>query len=222
MPSWLDKIVKIDKGEAEPETAPVAPAPFTPPFSTGPKAAPPVAPPPTVRPTVVTVRSPMDYSLDEVFLEGGAATDRNSAETVVKLREGLAAFPEAQQLAMVRAMDLADDSWNEATVLADANRRILITNEYLKLVDQDEGEQITRIQAETETATMANESHVADLDARIAALKAEREKVVQETSAAKATADGKVEAVKVRANGVRTAVRDVVAKYQNIIKFFGK
>lgn len=220
MPSWLDKFVKVGKGDddAEAPVVPVTPSPKAPgPMGISIPAAPRVA----GTPQVVVARTPMDYTLDEVFVEGGAATGKNSAETAIKLREGLVAFPEAQQIAMIRAMDSADDSWDEATVVADAKRRVLISDEYLKMVDADESNRIAKINTDCDAETQANQNRVADLDGQIAALKAEREQVIGQSAAARAAADGKIEAVKVRANGIKDAVATVAAKYKEVVKFFG-
>lgn len=214
---WMDKFVKVEKGDD------VADVPATPTPAAKSTAAPfgiPAAPK-TVAPQVVTARTAMDYTLDEVFAEGGAATGKNSAETAIKLREGLAAFPEPQQLAMLRAMDSADESWDEPTVVADAQRRVLIADEYIKMVDADASDRITKINAACGAETQANQDRVADLDGQIAALKAEREKVIGQSAAARAAADGKIEAVKVRASGIKDATANVAAKYKQVLSFFG-
>jgi hypothetical protein len=211
--AWYDKFVKV---EGKDGGIPVPEAPTPPPTksSTAPFVAPPTQ--------FVTHRTAMDYTLDEIFVEGGAATGKNSAETAIKLRDGLAAFPAPQQIAMLRAMDSADDSWNEASVVEDADARVKIALEYIKMVDADAADRIGKINAECDADVQATQNQVNELDKQIATLQAERNKSLARVTWAQAEASKDVEAVKTRANGIKDATTKVVDKYKEIVNFFGK
>jgi hypothetical protein len=118
--------------------------------------------------------SALDLSLDEVVAAAGQ-TGRNSAETLLKLREGLASFSEPQQLAMLRAMDAADESWDETAVLADAQNRITALNKHMGAIDAEASRQVHDILTAAESKNQANEELIADLDAQIAGMVKRRE-----------------------------------------------
>jgi len=82
-------------------------------------AAPTAAAAPTAKP-----KTALDWTLTEVFQAGGIQSGRNSAETVLVLLHGLAAIPEDQRLIAIRAMDAADEGWDEETVLTERTNRL--------------------------------------------------------------------------------------------------
>lgn len=167
-------------------------------------------------------RTAMDWTLAEVLEAGGAATDRNSAETVIKMRDKLASFPQDQQLGMIRAMDASDDTWDEATVVLDAQKRVAILDKYVGLVQADQTKQVAQIDAAFQATKLANEGQINDLDAQIAALQGQRAQVVTATQVAEAAAKDKSQAVKSRADGVLQTVADATARFKTLLTFFGK
>ena len=173
-------------------------------------------------PAAVKSKTAMDYTLEEVFASGGAATGRNSADTVIKLRDSLSSFTAEQQLVMLRAMDSADDSWDETTVIADAKRRIIITDEYQRMVSEDEANRVAKINEDCSNHTRGRRVIVEDIDAQIAELQANREKEIAKSEDAVAVAAEQVSHVKNRADGYRASAAAVAAKYKEIINFFGK
>ena len=179
-------------------------------------------PTPSVPVPTVTPSTAMEWSLDDVFRDGGAATGKNSAETAIKLRDSLATFPETAQLAMVRAMDAADDSWTEADVLADAQKRVTILGQYSTLVDADENKRVAAAHAASAEFETNHATTIAKIDANIASLQADREHLVQEIAQANALAEEQANAVKVKAGQIRELVANAVARYQAVLKFFGK
>ena len=178
--------------------------------------------PATVATAPKATRTAMDWTLDDILTAGGAEQGRNSAETVIKMRDSLAAFPPDQQLAMVRGMDVADDTWDEAHVVLDAQKRVAILDKYVGLVKADEDKQIAQIDAEFQAAKAGNQSQINDLDAQIAALQGQRASLVRDTEVAEAASADKALAVKSRAESVRQTVATATARYKTLRGFFGK
>jgi len=92
-------------------------------------------------------QSPLDWTLAQVFDAGGVEASRNSAQTVLTLLAGLAAIPDDQRLVAVRAMDAADDGWDEDSVLTDATKRLQVLQHYGQYIDKDEADRIANVEA---------------------------------------------------------------------------
>lgn len=172
----------------------------------------PVAPPTT----------PLDWSLPTIFEKGGADTGRNSADTVLKLAASLAQFPEAQRLAMVRALDAADESWDEPHVVADARKRVAILMKFVSLIDGDVQNRTSQINAAFEGTKTANDGQIAELDRQIALLREQRETFAHETTKAREAADGQVAAVQSKADVRRREAQEALDRYAALITFFGQ
>ena len=182
---------------------------------TAPVQAAPTAPPP-VR------RTAMEYSVDEILVASGVEQGRNSAETVILMRAKLLAFPAEAQLAMVRAMDAGDDTWDEEHVVADAQKRVAALAKYTTLVGADETNRVNQIAANFADAKSTLDGNIADIDAQIKQLQASRETATQEIAAAQKAADTQTQAVHAQADGVRQTVVTATEKYKGLLQFFGK
>lgn len=190
---WLDKLVTVEgKVEAKAPTTPV-------------KSGIQVAP-----------QGAMSTSLDDVLASPG----RNSADMIIKLREGLAMFPEPQQLAMLRAMDGADASWDEASVIADAQARLDALDKHLDRVQADARDQESRINALCADAIQDSQDKVSELDQQIAALQQARATAINQATMARANADSQISAVQDKAKTITEEAARSAAKYREIIKFF--
>lgn len=181
-----------------------------------------VAKPVTVVPNVTNRSSAIDASLSDVMALAGAKTGRNSAETIVKLKEGLAGFTEAQQLAMLRAMDLADDSWNETDVLADANCRVAALNQHLVAITADESEQINQVLVSAEANGKSNDDLIASLDMRITELTSKRDEVERAKAELAINARADADRIRIRASASRDQVNGVIGLYRSVTEFFNK
>lgn len=165
-------------------------------------------------------RTPLDWTLDEVYAAGGAEQGRNSADTPLKLQEGLAAFSQDQRVAMVRALDGADDAWDEATALADAKKRVQILEQYKTFIDKDVASQIEAANVDYRSTKSSNDARVAEIDAQIAGLMARRDAELAATGKAQQAANDTAKAVQVRAEGVKARVDAALARYRELITFF--
>ncbi len=197
---WLDKLVTVEKVEGKPEE--------------GVKRGVPVQ----VSTPVQPAQSVMDTPLEDVLVSPG----RNSADMVIKLREGLAAFPEPQQLAMLRAMDNADASWDEASVIADAHTRLEALDKHMERVRTAAQDQESAIQSRCAGAIQNSQNKVAELDQQIADLQQARSAAISQAAVDRANADNQIADVKDKVKGITEKAVALAARYQGIIKFFSK
>jgi hypothetical protein len=167
-------------------------------------------------------RTPLDWTLAEVFVAGGVATGRNSAEMVLTLLHGLAAIPEEQRLIAIRAMDLADDGWDEETVLADAAKRLQVLKHYGTHITTDETDRVATVNVAAADEQDQLAVQVADVDAQIAQLQGIREEALAAIASSKAHAEDGAKAIHTLATGVRNAAKTEAAKYTVLLAFFGK
>ncbi|WP_373973991.1 hypothetical protein NT239_10065 [Chitinibacter sp. SCUT-21] len=72
----------------------------------------------------LTETQPREQSLNDIYQQQGVASIAFPAERLLKILDGLGAMDPANQRAAVAAMDAADDSWDLAEVLDDANRKV--------------------------------------------------------------------------------------------------
>jgi hypothetical protein len=195
---WLDKLVTVEKVEGKPEVK-----------AEGAKQSIPIP---------QGTKSVMDTPLEDVLVSPG----RNSADMVIKLREGLAAFPEPQQLAMLRAMDGADASWDEASVIADAHARLDALDKHMEKVQADARDQESAIQSRCAGDIQNSQNKVAELDQQIADLQKARSAAISQAAVDRANADSQVTEVKDKVKGITEKAVALAARYQGIIKFFSK
>lgn len=179
--------------------------------------APSAAPAPAAKP-----KTALDWTLTEVFQAGGIQGGRNSAETVLVLLHGLAAIPEDQRLIAIRAMDAADEGWDEETVLTDATKRLQVLQHFGTHIDKDEQARIASVNQAAATEQAALQGQVTELDAQIATLQKQREDALASIAASKAHAEDGAKAVRERANSVRDRVKTEAAKYKGLLAFFGR
>jgi hypothetical protein len=166
-------------------------------------------------------RSALDWTLDEVYRAGKAELGRNSADTVLKLRDGLRQLPPEQQLAMVRVMDKADETWDENHVLADAKNRVAILTRYLDFVSKDEEVQVAKATASSTAVSQEKTDQVEALDTQIKELQRKREDLVKVIAQAQADAEEQAQGVRAKADKVRELVKVAVDRYKEILTFFG-
>jgi len=166
-------------------------------------------------------RTALDWTLEEVFRGGKAEMGRNSADTVIKLRDGLKNLPSEQQLAMVRVMDSADDTWDEVHITTDAKNRVAILTRYLDFVSRDEQIQVTKATEASTALSEATAAEVTDLESQIKLLQLKRAAKIEIIDKARADADVQAQSVKARADKVRQTVAGAIERYKGLLTFFG-
>lgn len=167
-------------------------------------------------------KTPLDWSLSEVFVAGGVRDGRNSAASVLTLLNGLAAIPEDQRLIALRAMDTADDGWDEETVLTDATKRLQVLGHYGQHIDRDEAARIAAVNDSASGEKAELSARVTELEQQIATLTGQKDAAVSAIASATAHAEDGVKAVRLKADGVRGTVKTEAAKYKGLLAFFGK
>jgi len=170
--------------------------------------------PPKPKPT------PLEWSLGEVFQAGGVQGGRNSADTVLTLKASLSQFPDVQKRAMIRAMDAADDTWDEATVIQDAKKRLLVLQHYLGHIDKDEAARVATISQSTAETKLKNDALIAELDSQISTLQQQREGLVAANIKADEQSAAQSDAVRGKADARREEVRLRSEEYRHLVGFF--
>lgn len=108
---------------------------------------------------------------DTVFAEAGIVTVAFPAEKLLRLLDGLRAMDGATRKSAVLAMDAADDGWQIADSVTDAERKITALDNYklhlaaqLRGGEQQAGARMADIRAGLEAATAAIRQQIAELE----------------------------------------------------------
>lgn len=163
----------------------------------------------------------MAMTAEDVFQQAKLSDSPNSALRLLKLVAGLSMFPRDQQLAMVRAMDAADDSWSEQEVVKDAKRRQTVLNEHLKSLANERAKRMQGLATDIQSTRSNGEAVLAELDKRIAELFARREQEAATTATAISKLEQKqreLEAQEVRA---RQGISQVIQALSGLSTFLG-
>jgi hypothetical protein len=157
---------------------------------------------------------------DELFEQAGIADGPNSAIRLMKILAGLGTFPPEQQLAMVRALDAADASWNESSVLGDARSRQAALHDHLDGIEQEHARRLEALSASAREAQSEGDAVIADIDRQIAELQQLRHEALTETAGVVAALDAERREVDAARQRARASVADVSAKLSELIGFF--
>lgn len=162
----------------------------------------------------------LEWTLDQVFEAGGVSGGRNNADTVLTLKTSLAQFDRDQRRAMVRAMDAADDTWDEASVVRDAKERLLILQRFSQHIDSDEQAQAAAIQQAAADAKLANNTEIDSLKAQIQTLQDQLQRLVEANAAEDQKALDLTAAVSGKAAARHEEIKDRGAAYERLVAFF--
>ncbi len=168
-----------------------------------------------------TVGSPMDLTAEDVFRQGGLLDDPNSSLRLVKLVAGLSMFAREQQLAMVRAMDAADDSWAEPDVLRDAQRRQQVLREHLQHIAHERAQRMNGLSQEIDQTKKSGDAVLAELDKRIAELHARREQEAAATASAVAKLEQQQKELEAKEVRARQGISQVIQALAGLMSFLG-
>ena len=163
----------------------------------------------------------LDWTAEDVFRDNGFQDSPNSALRLIKLIAGLSMFPREQQLAMVRAMDQADDSWSEADVVKDAQKRQALLRKHLARVAKVGEDRSNEIAAAVEMTNQNGRAVLAELDQRIQALYARREQEAAETATAVSKFQQQQQEVDARVARARQGTAQVIQALGGLLSFVG-
>ncbi|HMI94406.1 MAG TPA: hypothetical protein VK509_23700 [Polyangiales bacterium] len=166
-------------------------------------------------------RGAAELTADDVFRLAGVRDDPNSASRVIKLIAGLAMFPKEQQLTMVRAMDSADESWSEDSVVADARQRVQVLRAHLDNLAQEREQSLTTLTAEIRHSQEAGAAVAAELDRQIAELYARREREAADTATAVARLEQQQHDVRQQEARARQGIAAVIQSLSGLLTFLG-
>jgi len=162
----------------------------------------------------------VQMTADDVFREAGVADSASSSQRLLKLLAGLTMFPREQQLAMVRAMDTADETWNEAEVVADARARQEALRTHMQRITQERAAQSQALAAEMERTRQTGASVLAEIDRRIQDLYKRREQEVATTSEMVARLQAAAEALQQQEEQSRRGIAKVGETLGSLVSFF--
>jgi len=165
-------------------------------------------------------QGPMQMTANDVFAAAGIADGANSSQRVLKIIAGLGMFPREQQLVMVRAMDAADDTWAEAQVLDDAERRQAALRNHWQLVDAERMRALQSIAARAAKAQAEGQQTVNEIDQRIAELQKIREEAIQATNAGLRDLERERTETEEAAARARHGITTVSTALSDLITFF--
>jgi hypothetical protein len=163
----------------------------------------------------------LDQTAEDVFRVQNVQDTANSALRLIKVIAGIAMFPKEQQLALVRAMDAADDSWSEAEVVADARRRQAILRGHLTELARERSTRSAALDQEITQVKQNGDAILSELDRRIAELHARREQEAQATTNAVAQLDQQQRELEARELRARQGSAQVIQALASLLMFLG-
>ena len=130
---------------------------------------PPAPPPPPLSASELQVAE--GKSFDAIFAAAGVSPSPFPAEKLLRLLDGLRAMDGATRKSAVLAMDAADDNWQIADCVTDAQQKIAALGGFknhlaaqLKGSEQQAAAKMSEIRAEMDAATAAIRTQIAELE----------------------------------------------------------
>jgi hypothetical protein len=163
----------------------------------------------------------LDLTAEDVFRLSQVEDSPNSALRLVKLITGLSMFPREQQLTMVRAMDVADDTWSEAAVVQDAQKRQAILRKHLANVAAERAQRMDQLSATIAETKKNGDAVLAELDKRIGELYARREKEATATATEVAQLEQQQRELETAETRARQGTAQVIQALSGLLTFLG-
>jgi hypothetical protein len=157
---------------------------------------------------------------DDVFRSASVPDGASSSQKLLKLLGGLAMFPREQQLTMIRAMDAADETWDEKSVVADARVRQEALRSHMRRMTEERMAQAQALQAEIEGAKQAGAAVLAEIDKRIQELYQRREQEAAATTETVSKLGMLDQQLRQQEDGSRRGIAKVVDVLGGLIGFF--
>jgi len=164
--------------------------------------------------------SALRMTAEDVFAAAGLADGPNSARRVLKIIAGLTMFPRSQQVLMVRAMDSADESWSEASVLEDARARQSVLRTHIEAVAQERADRVQGLRQKIADEQARGQAALDDIDRQITELQAQRKQTIEQTTGRVAELDNETRQLDEAAEEARRGITRVVNALSDLITFF--
>jgi len=159
------------------------------------------------------------HSAEDVFREAGIGDGPNSAARLLRLIAGLHMFPRAQQLAMVRAMDAADDSWAEGDVVDDARARQRALRAHLDRLAEERTARAQAVADEIARTQASGDAVLQEIDRRLAELQQRRHEEAQTTARALFALEQQQRAIEADEQRARQGIAQVVQALDGLLAF---
>lgn len=163
---------------------------------------------------------PLTMSPEAVYEAAGISDNPNSADRILKMIAGLAAFPPEQQRAMVQALDAADPSWAEADVLTDARSRQAALRNHLRSIEAEGKARAAALSARQAEVEKTGKTNLDEIDKQIAELQSLRQQQVASTASQVQKLTAEAAELEAASETARRGVTDEVNRLSGLMTFF--
>jgi hypothetical protein len=159
-------------------------------------------------------------SFSEIYAQAGVGTTAYSAEQLLAVLERLRAMPREQILVAVDAMDAADDRWNIADVLQDAQRKQHALQQAIDTLDAHARASLEAGRAARERLDAQVKEAEAEVNRQIEALRSQLADVQRSALDERATIDREEAEARGLAEGERGRLSDEMKRLRYVLQFF--
>jgi hypothetical protein len=169
-------------------------------------------PPPSV--------DPLSMDAPAIYAAAGIGDNPNSADRILKMIGGLAAFPPPQQRAMIQALDAADPSWSEPEVLTDARARQTSLRSHLRAIEQEKSARGAALRAEMKQVEELGLKNLNEIDKQIAELQELREQQAASTSSQFQKMETEATSLETASEAARLSITGEINRLSGLMTFF--
>lgn len=155
-----------------------------------------------------------------VYAQASIQDTANSADRILKMITGLAAFPPEQQRAMVQALDAADPSWSEGQVLTDARARQTALRSHLRAIEQEKSARGAGLASRMKDVEKSGLTNLNEIDKQIAELTQLREQQVASTASQVAKLEEQAQKLATASEAARHTMTDEINRLSGLMTFF--
>lgn len=177
------------------------------------------AAPPTAGAALGSASAVFERAAEQIYASAAITDTPSSAHRILKMLAGLAAFPRPQQLAMLRALDAADETWTEELVITDARGRQAALRNHLQAIEQARAARLSELEQATRDTQARRQQMLADIDKQIAELTLLREQAMTETAQNLAELESKKQECEVSADAARGKISGTVNELSELVSF---
>lgn len=163
----------------------------------------------------------LEQTANDVMAAAGIEEGPSSAQRMLKMLAGLSMFPPEQQKLMIQAMDAADPTWTEHSVIQDAQQRIGVLQLHLQKLIQEKNTRQQALAGQMSTMQAKGNEIVSEIDKQIAELQKMRAEAMTETTQEldRLTQEGK--ALEDKTLKAHTGISQVIHSLSQMVAFLG-
>lgn len=163
---------------------------------------------------------PEGVPLESIYAQAGVSSSSFSIERLDKLVEGLNQLDAATKRTAVAAMDASDDSWKIEDVIGDGRTKVAALVAYQGDITELERAIIAEVDKRITENSIKKAASLDDIDKRIAALAAEREAAIAQSSAESSSLRATAAAASEAAERERNRINVPITRYGTLITLF--